>query len=175
MTGRLIGTGCLLPSYPSFSSVNGLKEKNEAYIEKIAQKCFANLNCIELIRITQYATLYQAFHHNHNKSKIISSSTYSDAKNSWVQTPSESISNRPWGYGGYQKVKLAITGNKFNFPEYLGAWHNLFDTIIRPLFGDPYPPIDWSELFKNLEYSATSLPVDFLLPFPSPFGLLCFE
>ena len=53
---------------------------------------FANLNCIDIVRATQYAVINQIF----NGLKL-----FPKLDESWVRTPSWTISNKPWGVGGY--------------------------------------------------------------------------
>lgn len=53
---------------------------------------FANLNCIDIVRATQYAAINQIFNGLKLSPKL---------DESWVRTPSWTISNKPWGVGGY--------------------------------------------------------------------------
>lgn len=85
-------TGCLPPTY--WSANDNLKMKQNA-MNNIAYDYFARLYCPDLVRVAMYMALYRAFHgfgikHDFNRDS------------SWVQTPSFTISNNSWAYGGYQ-------------------------------------------------------------------------
>ena len=88
----IIKTGSLPPTY--WSANNNLEMKQNA-INNIAYSYFGRLNCPDLVRVVMYTTLYGIFHGFGTKHSA-------KKDNSWVQTPSLTISNAPWAYGGYQ-------------------------------------------------------------------------
>lgn len=88
----IVQTGCLPPTY--WSTNDNLKRK-EKIMSNIAYSYFAELNSPELVRIGMYVALYNIFHRFGIKSDF-------NRENSWVQTPSFTISNNSWAYGGYQ-------------------------------------------------------------------------
>ena len=72
---------------------------------------FANLNCVDLVRATQYAAIYQLF-----KGLNVN---YSIQNDSWICTPTWTVSNKIWGIGGYasqkgltKAIKTAVKGPK---------------------------------------------------------------
>ena len=95
-------TACLQPSY--WSAVDSLVIK-QITMNNIAYRYFTRLNSPDLVRVSAYADLYRIF-----QGCGVKQSYHNDG--SWVQTPSRTISNIPWGYGGYyyQKgLKSALT------------------------------------------------------------------
>ena len=93
----VIQTGSLPPTY---WSVNDSLMMMQNAMNNIAYSYFARLNCPDLVRVVMYTTLYHIFYGFGTKHPA-------KKDNSWVQTPSLTISNAPWGYGGYQGGSLA--------------------------------------------------------------------
>ena len=87
----VIQTGSLPPTY--WSANDSLMMIQNA-VNNIAYSYFARLNCPDLVRIKMYQTLYKSF-------QGIGVKHYSTSDNSWVQTPSYTISNNSWAFGGY--------------------------------------------------------------------------
>lgn len=93
----VIQTGSLPPTY---WSVNDSLMMMQNAMNNIAYSYFARLNCPDLVRVVMYTTLYHIFYGFGTKHPA-------KKDNSWVQTPSLTISNAPWGSGGYQGGSLA--------------------------------------------------------------------
>lgn len=86
-------TGCMPIDYNPIYSQDSIAIEKEKEIAFKARMHFANLNCIDIVRATQYSAIYQIF----NGLKLY----YPKQTESWVKTPSWTISNKPWGFGGY--------------------------------------------------------------------------
>lgn len=97
----VIQTGSLPPTY--WSANDSLMMMQNA-MNNIAYNYFAKLNCPDLVRIKMYQALYKSF-------QGIGVKHYSISDSSWVQTPSFTISNNSWAFGGYIHQK----GVKLNF------------------------------------------------------------
>lgn len=102
-------TGCMPLEFnpPQDIMVTG-KEREIAFKTRMH---FANLNCIDIVRSTQYAALYHLFNGLDVK--------YSKQNDNWIYTPTWTISNKIWGIGGYSSqkglskaVRTAIKGPK---------------------------------------------------------------
>lgn len=87
----VIQTGSLPPTY--WSANDSLMMMQNA-MNNIAYNYFAKLNCPDLVRIKMYQALYKSF-------QGIGVKHYSISDSSWVQTPSFTISNNSWAFGGY--------------------------------------------------------------------------
>lgn len=87
----VIRTGSLSPMY--WSANNSLIMKQNA-MNNVAFNYFARLNCPDLVRIKSYIAISKSFQGIGVKHDSISG-------NSWVQTPSFTISNNSWAFGGY--------------------------------------------------------------------------
>ncbi len=81
-------TGCLPPHY--YAMNDSLSPKAKELSDK-AYEYFANLNNTDLIRVNQYAMISRA---------LITPQPLLFQPDSWTQTPSTTVSNCPWGYGG---------------------------------------------------------------------------
>ena len=88
----VIQTGSLPPTY--WSANDSLMMMQNA-MNNIAYNYFAKLNCPDLVRVTMYMALHRIFQGFGVKCD-------SNREFSRVQTPSFTISNKPWAYGGYQ-------------------------------------------------------------------------
>lgn len=88
-------TGSLPPTY--WSADDSLVMK-QITMNNIAYRYFTRLNNPDLVRVSAYADLYRIF-----QGCGVKQSYQNDG--SWVQTPSRTISNIPWGYGGYSYQK----------------------------------------------------------------------
>lgn len=86
-------TGCMPIDYYPVYPQDSIATETEKEIAFKARMHFANLNCIDIVRATQYSAIYQLF----NGLKLY----YPKQTESWVKTPSWTISNKPWGFGGY--------------------------------------------------------------------------
>lgn len=85
-------TGSLRPSYLLAKDNTSANQSHR--VDSIAYEYFAKLNNTDLVRIAQYAALYNAF-------RGFDTNLGLKHNDSWVQTPSVTISDTPWGYGGY--------------------------------------------------------------------------
>lgn len=85
-------TGSLRPSYLLAKDNTSANQSHR--VDSIAYEYFAKLNNTDLVRIAQYAALYNAF-------RGFDTNLGLKHNDSWVQTPSVTISDSPWGYGGY--------------------------------------------------------------------------
>lgn len=103
------GTGCMPLEFnpPQETMVTG-KEQEIALKTRMH---FANLNCVDLVRATQYAAIYQLFNGLNVNSSI--------QNDSWICTPTWTVSNKIWGIGGYasqkgvtKAIQTAIKGPK---------------------------------------------------------------
>lgn len=104
--GRL--TGSLSPVYRTM--VDSLTTDTTLCAD--FQKYFAELNNTDLVRMAQYAYIYQAFMPLKRTSasilyrKILHTQDLCDTSfcvtnERWLETPSITVSNKKWGYGGY--------------------------------------------------------------------------
>lgn len=99
----IVRTGCLSPTY--WSANDNLKMKQNV-MNNIAYDYFARLNCPDLVRVVMYNALYRIFHGYGVKHDF-------KRENPWVKTPSFTISNNSWAYGGYQGwLRIAGRGSK---------------------------------------------------------------
>lgn len=91
-------TGCMPLVYEA--PREHMETGKEQELSYKARLYFANLNCVDIVRATQYAAICQSF----KEIKIF----YSGQKINWVKTPSWTMSNKIWGFGGYILQARAI-------------------------------------------------------------------
>lgn len=97
-------TGSLSPSY---IGTNDSPDVKDMEVEEKAYQYFSSLNNPELVRIAQYALIYKAFQSLRETNNLQSSTLRN--KTTWQKTPSMTVSNSPWGYGGIEQVVKKAT------------------------------------------------------------------
>lgn len=91
--------GCLPPL---FTIPQRHPNSNDSIVfEARAYDVFSSLNNTDLIRAAQYALIYKAFQTWRHRTGNRVALTETNADNSWVQTPSMTILNVPWGMADY--------------------------------------------------------------------------
>lgn len=138
-------TGSLRPSYLLAKDNTSANQSHR--VDSIAYEYFAKLNNTDLVRIAQYAALYNAF-------RGFDTNLALGHNDSWVQTPSVTISDIPWGYGGFllpgPKVKKIKT--KVN--------------IIRPKVGVKGPVYTPPKVYTPTEAIKPSTTIGLTMPNP---------
>ena len=107
--------------FPSYKNMNDSLSGKALYLSFKAYDYFAKLNNTDLVRINQYVQISQAFplYPYLSSTKELSSQKSSEL---WIQSPLMTVSNQPWGYGGYfYPVPLGIiqvlTARGFRIPS----------------------------------------------------------
>ena len=90
-------TSSLFPSYKNMNDSLSGKAHNLSFK---AYDYFAKLNNTDLVRINQYVQISRAFllYPYLSSTKELSAQKSSEL---WIQSPLMTVSNQPWGYGGY--------------------------------------------------------------------------
>ncbi len=91
-------TGSLYPNYKIKGDSTTFGDKD--LIIK-ASRYFSELNNTDLVRMRQYAVFNSLFYNPLTR--------HTSESTPWLQTPSATVSNRPWGYGGYMTQSQIIT------------------------------------------------------------------
>lgn len=110
-------TGSLIPYYMTKS--DSIPKRAEEIGNK-AHTYFAKLNNTDIVRINQYTFFSQAY----LLSPYLSPKTMPSFQGSWIQSPTMTVSNNPWGFGGYlyqvplgRGVIQGLTARGFRIPS----------------------------------------------------------
>lgn len=102
-TSPIYNTGCCFPAILSFAKRDGILKEKEIEVSRFLYSYFAGQQCTDLVRLKQYSILMSAFSHlTVGQSELHGTSRQ--------KTPSVTVSNKKWLYGGYQGI--IIKGGK---------------------------------------------------------------
>ena len=101
-------TGCCMPNISSFTRKDSIQKAKEDQMSCSLYSYFAEQQCVDLVRIKQYSILLDAF-----RNLPVSQSEIHGTNR--LKTPSITVSNKKWLYGGYlpqgQVVKQVVKGS----------------------------------------------------------------
>ncbi len=124
-------TGCLPINYNP--PLDNLETGREQEISYKARLHFAKMNCLDIVRVAQYAAVYYSL----NGIKLY----YPKQNDSWVKTPTWTISNKPWGIGGYAslakvplRLKTPRVPTNYLSPRLPYIPHTPYTGIINPIY-----------------------------------------
>lgn len=90
-----IRTGSLSPLY---LTMNDRITEKAREIGNVAHDFFSGLNNTDLVRVCQYANIAQPI--IHYSFAWMTKPTFENDSVQWIQSPSMTVSDKPWGYGG---------------------------------------------------------------------------
>ena len=104
----IYNTGCCFPKISSFTKRDSIQNDKDIRVSCNLDSYFAEQQCVDLVRIRQYSILLEAFRFLTVRQTEIQETT------NWLKTPSVTVSNKKWLYGGYlyqgQVVKQIVQG-----------------------------------------------------------------